>query len=46
MTKEKVAEMLEYAENMAEKCREKDNQRGYDWWMGKVSAYQNISELF
>lgn len=42
MVKEKVAKMLEYAEAMADRCNDKGDVRGHDYWMGKVNAYQNI----
>ena len=45
MVKEKVIEMLEYAEDMADRCNEKGNVYNYNYWKGKATAYQNVLDI-
>lgn len=46
MTKEKIIEMLEYAETMADKYYKKGDMINRAYWMGKVNAYQNVLAMF
>lgn len=40
--KEKVIEMLDYSENMADVYEEKGDLHKHSYWIGKVNAYQNV----
>lgn len=45
VVKEQVIEMLEYSENMADRCNEKGSMNSYNYWKGKVTAYQNVLDI-
>lgn len=44
--KEEVIRLLEYSEDMADKFYEKGDKEAYNYWMGKVNAYQNVIGMF
>lgn len=45
MIEEKVVEMQEYAEDMADRYNEKGDMYNYNYWKGKATAYQNVLDI-